>query len=490
MLFKKIVLLLLALVMSMSLCFGCAPSAPKPTPEPEPEQPTTVPTVPVLTPQGRIVEPTHHMFDNFNFGGGGFTESEFYINQMRWGNNNNGVMGDSIGYTADGLAVLKAYGDFTDKEGYKRSGSCLLSNDYIGPGLIEVAMQVMPRLGGCTAIWPFYEGTNEDTGEYQYQEIDIEIPAGRDMFNAATFETVMNTNYAKTWKENGGGPMRTVKPETLTPANDGAWHKYSIQWETSPKARVRYYVDGVLTADTNDDKNGYKAVSDATAPLQIGVWFPDGWAGDRNFDEAYSLVDWVSYEPYTDQPRSESAFKWVGKYPTTQYPTKPMEIDKTNYISNGNFDSTSVTNYDGRTTYAWGADFKPELLTDSTGDNGKELALTAGKKVTQTISGVYGKTRSGDKNFGDNSYYYEFDLSGTVKAIGDSAATVTIEFLDSANKVIASGTKTFNVTTTSNLSLAAKSVDGTKAMRVSIATTKGTVNFDNIKLQLRQPIVA
>lgn len=182
----------------------------------------------------RIPQPEDYLLDGFDFGKGGFTESEFYICNTRWGYNNNGVKGENVGFTVDGIAVLKAYGDLTDNPNYKRSGACLLSRQYLGPGLIEVAMKVMPRLGGCTAIWPFYNGTNEETGEYQYQEMDIEIPAGADAENAATFEKVMNTNYASDWREDAGGAVRSTKTETLTPANDGAWHKYSIRWETSP----------------------------------------------------------------------------------------------------------------------------------------------------------------------------------------------------------------------------------------------------------------
>lgn len=430
----------------------------------------------------RIPQPEDYLLDGFDFGKGGFTESEFYICNTRWGYNNNGVKGENVGFTDDGIAVLKAYGDLTDNPNYKRSGACLLSRQYLGPGLIEVAMKVMPRLGGCTAIWPFYNGTNEETGEYQYQEMDIEIPAGADAENAATFEKVMNTNYASDWREDAGGAVRSTKTETLTPANDGAWHKYSIRWETSPHPRIRYYVDGVLTSDTDDSPDGYKAVSDADAPLQIGVWFPDGWAGDRDFDEAYALVDWVTYRPY-DQPyrKSRQPETQTGVYHISLYPLNPIDPGEINYISNGDFTSTSDTDQTGAEKYAWGGDFSPELVVDD-GKGGKALKLSSGQKATQTITGVYGKARTNDAAFGSASYFYEYAFTGTFAAEGGCKAAVTIEFLDKNGAVIPGSAQSLELSGNSQMNLKVQSADGSQAMRVTLRVEEGSGTFTDLKM--------
>ena len=441
-----------------------------------------------ISENGRIPTPKKYLMDDFNYTLGGFTESSFYINENRWGANNNGVRGANVGYTEDGIAVLKAYGDYAKNPSDKRSGSCLLSQEYIGPGKIEVAMKVMPRLGGCTAIWPFYAGQNEQSGEYQYQEFDIEIPAGADNINPATFERVMNTSYANTWNEITGGPSRTTKTETLTPANDGAWHKYGMEWETSPKPRIRYYVDDVLTSDTDDDPNGYKTVSDATAPIQIGVWFPNGWAGDRNFDEACALIDWVSYQPYPDQPRKESKkpeFQ-AGLYPMENYPMEPIELPVTEYIGNGDFENMTDKNQEGQDMSIWQGDFSFEDLVE-TENGGHALNLAAGKSISQVITGVYGKDRTDDAVFGNLSYYYDFTLIGNCDTTAGKG-TVKVEFLDDKGAPLGNGAITSALADLSSFKLNPQSVHGSKAMKITISVTEGNIIFDDISMSLTDRI--
>jgi len=52
--------------------------------------------------------------------------------------------------------------------------------------------------------------------------------------------------------------------------------------------------------------------------LWLGAWFPDGWAGDPNFNKSRMIVDWVKFTPYDEvgnqcPPESHPNRGWLCK---------------------------------------------------------------------------------------------------------------------------------------------------------------------------------
>ncbi|NCB34373.1 MAG: glycosyl hydrolase family protein, partial [Erysipelotrichia bacterium] len=95
-----------------------------------------------------------------------------------------------------GMLVLGANGDYYagSKTGIgnshgRRTGSAIISRDYFGPGRFEVRAKIMPRFGGATAFWTYY---NDGTVNH---EIDIELNVSNDFHNSWFTNWLTESNY-------------------------------------------------------------------------------------------------------------------------------------------------------------------------------------------------------------------------------------------------------------------------------------------------------
>ena len=175
------------------------------------------------------------LFDDFT---NGVNPEIWTVPDTKWGYDNRGVTSRNVSYTKDGILVLAANGDLYkgDIMGMSdggqpattgtRTGAIVRSHYYFGPGSYEVKMKVMPRFGGCSAIWTFFNDGSRN------HEIDIELPGP----SKYSFDYAGMTNYITEEK------MDSVKTKTIA-NNDGEWHTYRFDWHTDPAdPRIDYYL--------------------------------------------------------------------------------------------------------------------------------------------------------------------------------------------------------------------------------------------------------
>lgn len=262
-----------------------------------------------------IEKQEYHFEENFT---NGISMDKWNISNRVWGGTHHGgVVHQNVNYTSDGLLVLQANGDYYDgdiqginKSDGKRTGAAIYTKEYFGPGEFEIVAKAMPRFGATTAFWTynFENGINS--------EIDIELNVNND------FHTAWFTNYLT--------ESNSVHQKMDTPVlnNDGDFHTYKIEWHTAPTPMIKYYIDGVLyhTATTK--------IPTLEAQFWIGVWFPNKWAGEPNFETDYLIVDSFTYKKYDNQPYDRTN-NLPGSTSSFFYPTSPIELPKNNFISNG-----------------------------------------------------------------------------------------------------------------------------------------------------------
>ena len=231
--------------------------------------------------EGRIATPTNYLVDDFS---DDLDPNKWLVSTRNWSAAvSQGQLAKNVSISDDNFLVLRANGMYHPDDELRMTGSAILSKDTFGPGKYEIAMKTHPRLGVVSAFWTFYyEDDNHN------HEIDIEFPGNK------SFRNILNTN----WTGVNRNQYLTKVVETLTPANDGRWHKYTFEWMTDPSV-VKYYVDDVLTSTIDAH------VPTSKGQLWLGAWFANKWAGVADFETDYMLVDWVSYEPY-DMPFVET----------------------------------------------------------------------------------------------------------------------------------------------------------------------------------------
>lgn len=255
-------------------------------------------------------------FDDFD---SGIDFNNWAISKSRWGTGNGGVIPENVNYTADGVVVMQANGDLYDgpfvgvnSANGKRTGAKIETRAPFGPGRYEVRMKAMPRFGATTAIWTYeyVDGLN--------QEIDIELNVEND------FQVAWFTNWV-TLDDKVSKPVNTGIVN-----NDWEWHTYKFEWHTNPN-RVDYYIDDILfqTATSN--------IPTYASRFNIGVWFPDAWAGTPDFETDYMYVDWVKITPYLDNDYINTT-EWIDASPAQYYPTNPIDYPIANLISNPGFE--------------------------------------------------------------------------------------------------------------------------------------------------------
>jgi Glycosyl hydrolases family 16/Fibronectin type III domain len=247
------------------------------------------------------------LFDDFN--GTSIDTTKWVPGLHQWGGANNGVVpenlsvqtvddnGQSIGvlvaqangnqYTGPVRGVKSTNGAYPigDPRRYTRqatgqlSGGLVWTQQRFGAGRYEVRMKNLPRPGGCSCIWNYYEPGTSD-----YTEIDIEMPAnghanGADWSRWAGLNTYIAPNDAGATYQNVDLGFNN---------NDGNFHVYRWDWYdgTNGAKRIEFYVDGVLRATHAN------TVPTSAAQLWVGNW-PASWSGNFNYATQYQYIDWV-----------------------------------------------------------------------------------------------------------------------------------------------------------------------------------------------------
>lgn len=126
-------------------------------------------------------------------------------------------------------------------------------------------------------------------------EIDIELPGRPDGADSAT-----DYNYAlcNTFTGERGDEYTSTHAKLENAVNDGKYHTYRFDWHTgssSEQKRVDYYVDNKLIASNTTNVPTHKG------RFWIGIWFPNGWAGEANFDRTELDVDYVKITPFNEE---------------------------------------------------------------------------------------------------------------------------------------------------------------------------------------------
>lgn len=298
----KPIKLIFALVLGLATLSGCGTSE-----------------TPSFDPDSQL-DRQHMFFDDFNQG---VDFNSWQVTKDKWGVGNGGVIPENVNYTEDGVLVLQANGDLYDgpfkgvgNDHGRRTGAKIETREPFGPGRYEVRMKAMPRFGATTAIWT-YEYVNGLN-----QEIDIELNVENN------FKTAWFTNWITL-------DQKVSKPvDTGIIHNDGEWHVYKFEWHTNPM-RVDYYIDDILFQTANAYVPTY------ASRFNIGIWFPDSWAGTPDFETDYMYIDWVKITPYLNNDYIDTTDSLPAS-PSSYYPTAPIDYPQPNLISNPGFEGVDA----------------------------------------------------------------------------------------------------------------------------------------------------
>ena len=281
------------------------------------------------------IAPTADMFYD-DFSSGELDTNRWFAANKNWGginkdtkeDYNGGVVPENL-YVRDNILQCEAHGNWYDGEVIgihkngtptddgKRVGACAVTKDYFASGSYEIRAKVAPSKGVCCTMWTFeyeelYKG---DEGAPSYlkddeyfvinHEIDIEMP-GRPLpeHKNISYEYAL----CNTWIGENEGEYTASHMKLPAPQDDGEFHTYRFDWHTGDKAgtnipRVEFYFDGVPVV-TN-----YTHVPSKAGRLWVGAWFPNGWAGDPEFETDVFQVDYVKIIPFheeNDQPQNET----------------------------------------------------------------------------------------------------------------------------------------------------------------------------------------
>ena len=419
------------------------PSSDAPTdpsiPSGEPSQPSTEPSgEPSQEPyEGPIIGPDGSFLDNFNTG---VDPDLWYISTQAWGGATNGCKAENVNYTASGELVLTAHGklyqgNIGGRDG-SRTGACLVTKNPLGPGSFEVRMKCLPRLGTCTAMWTYFNDGRRN------HEIDIELPG-----NTNTFKYSLFTN----WLTEEDYLSQNTIPGYYH--SDGEWHTYRFDWHTDP-ARIDYYVDGKL------EMTATAKIPTAAGRFWVGVWLPNAWCGEPDFETAHMLVDYVKYTPF-NEPYETTGGTYRSAAAPDQYPKAPIALPVNNYVANGSFDND---------VYAWTTSGGVSCVA---GEDGKALSLnTASSTATQRISSMNAKG------------LYRFTADAKVASAGDTAVLKIEALAQNKSTVLDTQTITFNSTAFTTKSLDVTLPSGAAFVRITLSGSAGSV-FDH--LYLTQP---
>lgn len=236
-----------------------------------------------------------------------------------WGTNNHGVVpenlslkkledqgrtvtvldteahGDLYRGPVKGIEHVRAHFETGDPQRYRRVddgtrvGGLVWTVERWGGGRYEVRMKNLPKPGGCSCIWNYYQGPSD------YTEIDIEMPANGKAFGADWSRWAgLNTYYPDETQINErhqdlGGVQ-----------NDGNFHIYRWDWfdGTNGPPRVDFYLDGKFLFSST--KNAPRS----PAQLWVGNW-PAPWSGTFQYDIEHLYIDWVKITEIRTDNRSD-----------------------------------------------------------------------------------------------------------------------------------------------------------------------------------------
>lgn len=179
-----------------------------------------------------------------------------------------------------GVARSYPLGDprrYTRVEDGTRVGGLVITRERWGPGRYEIRMKNLPKPGGCSCIWNYYQVAGD------YTEIDIEMPANGKA-GAANWSNWagLNTYYPNE------GTISAKNQDLGAPQNDGSFHVYRWDWydPENGSARVDFYLDGKFL------HSSLRNIPRSPAQLWVGNW-PAPWSGDFRYDTQHLYVDWV-----------------------------------------------------------------------------------------------------------------------------------------------------------------------------------------------------
>jgi len=191
--------------------------------------------------------------------------------------------GDLYRGPVKGIEPVREHFETGDPRSYRRVddgtrvGGLVWTTQRWGGGRYEVRMKNLPKPGGCSCIWNYYQGKGD------YTEIDIEMPANGKAFGADWSRWAgLNTYYPDETQINErhqdlGGVQ-----------NEGNFHIYRWDWfdgENGPP-QVDFYLDGKFLFSST------KNVPRSSAQLWVGNW-PAPWSGTFQYEVEHLYIDWV-----------------------------------------------------------------------------------------------------------------------------------------------------------------------------------------------------
>jgi glycosyl hydrolase family 16 len=172
----------------------------------------------------------------------------------------------------------------------RRTGAAIVTRQRFLGGRFEARIAIAKELGVCSAMWTFFYEKNADKPARNH-EIDIEFPGREDIDAPPSLGHVAFT----TWT--GLEPGESTTALRALPHPELEFHTFRFDWlppTASSAGRLDYYVDDELLYSTREN------VPSEPAPLWLGVWFPQTWAGTPDFGEAVMRVDWVKVSSLSD----------------------------------------------------------------------------------------------------------------------------------------------------------------------------------------------
>jgi beta-glucanase (GH16 family) len=246
----------------------------------------------------------HYFFDDFSQGT--LDRLRWRTVQENWGGKrggddyNGGVVPENV-VIAGGILSLNARGnqysgplrgigsDGRRRTSGVRTGSAIETNALYDGGSFEINARILGQLGVVSAMWTY--AYREESSKILNHEIDIEFPGVPVEGAPPDFSYAMLV----TWTGLDPGEKTAAYFKLPRSIADGAFHRLRFDWQKpsdeNDTGAVRFYIDGGFVFEARSN------VPFLPAPLRIGVWFPQWWAGEPDFIEGAMEVDWVCIRP-------------------------------------------------------------------------------------------------------------------------------------------------------------------------------------------------
>lgn len=387
----------------------------------------------------------------------------------------NGVRRRNLFYTKDssgnGYLAMKSRGIYNEDTSLngKPEGACIETVNNLGPGRYEVMMAAMPRDGGVTAMWT-YNCPLGDESLSQY-EIDIEIGGSAQYTNLWCTSWTTKTNKA------------TNSPDVsnICYMNDGKIHKYTFDWYTdfnkTGEARVDWFVDETYVTSITGG-----TISTTAMPVWLGIWMPS-WAGAAAFEEDYLLIDRVSYKAFsTDTQVYEET-----RSHTTYSPRKPSQsniqnielsaIKGLNKLANADCEKGEFKTGD---YYGWKpySGYRGTIEQSDEHSSGEHsFLLTAVGEDKKDVAYVYQEIECSYEGF-----EYELKFDGKLTSAESEAYVWVWESTYGCTKQLRQTKINLDSTTFKSYSQNITMKEGSGNLRIFMAVSKGSANFDNFSL--------